>query len=84
MPHVKKSLIALSCLEFVFVCPGLSPLAKVARFARNYYGWFPEHPILYHAPTFHMESMWNRFIPCGIHGIYMESTWNPHGICFTT
>ena len=40
--------------------------------------------ILYHAPIFHMESMWNRFIPCGIHGIYMESTWNPHGICFTT
>jgi hypothetical protein len=23
-----------------------------------------------------MESMWNRFIPCGIHGIHMESTWN--------
>ena len=35
MPHVKKSLIALSCLEFFFVCPGHS-LAKVARFARNY------------------------------------------------
>jgi len=32
--------------------------------------------ILYHAPTFHMESMWNRFIPCGIHGFHMDSTWN--------
>ena len=32
--------------------------------------------ILYHAPLFHMESMWNGFIPCGIHGIHMESTWN--------
>jgi hypothetical protein len=33
--YLRKSLIELSCLEFVFVCPGLSPLAKVARFARN-------------------------------------------------
>jgi len=28
--------------------------------------------ILYYAPTFHMESMWNRFIPCGIHVESME------------
>ena len=33
--YLRKSLMELSCLEFVLVCPGVSPLAKVARFARN-------------------------------------------------
>jgi len=50
-------------------------------------------PILYHAPLFHVESMWNRFIPCGIHMdstwnmfhhinhvLNVDSAWNPHGI----
>jgi hypothetical protein len=34
--------------------------------------------ILYHAPTFHMESIWNGYIPWIPHGFHMEyvSTYN--------
>jgi len=35
MSYLRILLIELSCLEFVFVCLGLSPLAKVACFARK-------------------------------------------------
>ena len=47
--------------------------------------WNPWNPaILYHAPTFHMEQIYSMWNPRNPHGIHMESTWNPHGICFTT
>jgi hypothetical protein len=28
--------------------------------------------VLYHPPTFHMESMWNEYIPWIPHGFHME------------
>jgi hypothetical protein len=36
MLHLRKSPLAFLSLVFVFACPGLEPLANVARFARNY------------------------------------------------
>jgi hypothetical protein len=49
-----------------------------------------ETTVLYCAPTFHMESMWNGYIPWNPYGIHMEyvlsfksstlhSIWNPYG-----
>ena len=38
-------------------------------------------PVLYHPPIFHMESIWNGYIPwipCGFHVEYVYSIWIKH------
>ena len=44
--------------------------------------WIRER-LLYHPPTFHMDSIWNGYIPWIPHGFHVDSmwthsTWNPH------